>query len=128
MTPRVGRYWDGHGGIYAGITPGKDCDYHLILSLEDMKRDVIWENALVWARAARADGHSDFDLPDLKQAALLYANLKECFDPVWYWSRDPYPPDLKACAWVQTFGYGRQADARITDACRARAVRVEPCV
>lgn len=124
--PRIGRYWDGHGGIYAGITRGEDADYHLILGVTQTARDVIWKDAYAWSKMQSADGHTEFWLPNRRQAALLYANLHDMFEDLWYWTCELYPPDEK-CAWVQTFGYGRQADARLTDACRACAVRIELC-
>lgn len=124
--PKIGRYWGGHGGIYAGITAGKNHDSHLILAPEISRRDVIWREAVAIACAHSDDGKNDFRLPYLAEAALLYANLKHYFEDMWYWTADFYPPDNN-CAWVQTFGYGRQADARLTDACRVCAVRIEPC-
>lgn len=122
---RIGRYWEGHGGIYAGIIGGGDKgDFHLIESVEEVRRDVTWNDARDWAHSVLADGFNDFRLPHRDEAALLYANLKNQHEDLWYWCDDVYPADDR-CAWVQTFGYGRQADARKTDACRARAVRIE---
>lgn len=120
---RIGRYWEGQGGIYAGLTRKPEGDFHLVVSPEDMRRDLIHHLAKKWANGICSDGHKDFRLPTPPEAALLYANLKEFFEDRWYWTIEPYPAD-ELCAWVQTFGYGRQADARMTDACRARAVRV----
>tara|TARA_R110000868_G_scaffold139445_1_gene354258 strand:- start:69 stop:461 length:393 start_codon:yes stop_codon:yes gene_type:complete len=128
--PRIGRYWDDHGGIYAGISVGADCDYHVILCDDKNLRDIIYLNAIQWTDALCIRAHGgfkDWKLPTRQQAALLYANLQDQFEDKWYWTRDKYPPDIENCMWVQTFGYGRQADARKTDACRARAVRVEKC-
>lgn len=125
--PRIGRYWDGEGGIFAGIARGKAFDYNVILSLEDGNRDVIWTAANEWATRIELDGHCDFRLFNPPEGALLYANLKDFFEDRWYWTDTLYPAD-NLCAWVQTFGYGRQADARLTDACRARAIRTFPCV
>lgn len=121
--PRIGRYWEGHGGIYAGITATREGDFHLILG-EQTKRDMPWQLGSDWAKAYTADGHLDFGLPTRKEAALLYANLQSQFPDLWFWTCEPYPADPE-CAWVQTFGYGRQADARRFDACRACAVRTE---
>ena len=121
---RIGRYAEGKGGIYAGVVRMEDGDYHLFVAEVGTKRDVIWKNAMAWAQGVSIDGHSDFALPTRKQAALLYANLQDGFEDRWWWTSELYPPDEK-CAWVQTMGYGRQADARLTDACRACAVRVE---
>lgn len=136
QPPRIGQTWIGEGGIYAGITrrgayahpdltDERDC--HLIVASPALwlKRDVIYGYACDWARHFQADGHADFRLPNRREAALLYANLQDHFEDMWYWTLDPYHADSK-CAWVQTFGYGRQADARMTDACRACAVRIIP--
>lgn len=123
MLCRIGRYWDGQGGIFAGITPKADGDYCLIRGNLAQQRDVIWREAREQADAFQADGHFDFRLPTREEAALLYANLRGEFEDKWYWTGDTYHADPK-CAWVQTFGYGRQADARMTDACRVVAVRV----
>lgn len=121
--PKIGRYWDGMGGLYAGVLRG---DFHLILAEVDTKRDVIWQKAQSWAGSLIIDKWHDFRLPSRMEAALLYANLQDKCEDRWTWTGDDYSAD-KTCAWVQTFGYGRQADARKTDACRARAVRAFPC-
>ncbi len=123
---RVGRYAEGKGGIYAGIVRGDDCDWHVFLSEQMMGRDVIYEAARVFALAVNADGHSDFRLPTRNEGALLYTNLRHMMNEGWTWTCDEYPPD-KECQWVIAMAYGRNADARKTDACRARAVRVERC-
>ncbi len=125
MIPRIGRYWDGMGGIFAGMIRHDFNDCYLILSEDDLKRDMTYRVAVEWANKVHSDGRNDFRLPMPNEAALLYANLKDKFEDLWYWTCEPYHAD-KTCAWVQTFGYGRQADARMTDACRARAVRIEP--
>lgn len=123
---RIGRYIEGKGGIYAGIVVGTEFDSHVYVAVEQTKRDVIWFAAKEWAQGLAVGGLSDFFLPTIQQGALLYANLKPNFEDRWYWLRELYHAD-KNCAWVQTFGYGRQADARLTDACRACAVRTERC-
>lgn len=126
MIPRIGRYWDGQGGIYAGIARGQAFDYHLILSIEDGKRDVIWTAANEWTNGIEFDGHRDFRLPTRSEAALLYANVRDHISEHWHWTNEEYPPD-KECMWAEAFSYGRQADCRKTDACRARAVRIFQC-
>jgi hypothetical protein len=123
---RIGRYWDGHGGIYAGIARGTDYDYHLILAENDMRRDMPYKAAVDWCRYVSADGFRDFRLPNRAEGALLYANLKDKFSDFWHWTSEDYPPDAE-CKWAIAFAYGRNADARMSDACRARAVRIEPC-
>ena len=112
---RIGDTWN--GGVYAGITRYNE---HLILQFPHLiKRDVTWSDALKSVAAP-------WRLPMRVEAALLYANLQDYFDPLWYWTKEDYPPDREQCVWVQTFGYGRQADARMTDACRVCAVRSFP--
>ncbi len=123
---RIGRYAEGKGGIYAGIIVGTEFDSHVYLYPQLTQRDLIWTKASKWANETISDGHQDFNLPTCRQGALLFANLKDRFPDLWFWICELYPPDMH-CAWVQTFGYGRQADARLTDACRACAVRTERC-
>ena len=124
--PRIGRYWEGHGGIYAGIARGEDCDYHLILAEDDEKRDMTWERAMDWAVNLVHEDFCDYNLPTRAEGALIYANLKDKCNDGWMWTCEPYPADNE-CAWVIAMAFGRNADARLTDACRARAVRTEPC-
>ncbi len=121
---RIGRYAEGKGGIYAGIVIGVYFDSHVFLSPMQSQRDIIFVDAIDFAATTRMDDHADFRLPNVREGALLYANLQSHFADLWYWLGDLYHAD-KNCAWVQTFGYGRQADARLTDACRACAVRTE---
>ena len=121
--PRIGEQW--HGGIYAGIVRGDKCDNHLILREAMKSTDLPFEESFEWA-LKHAKGFHDWRLPTRREAALLYTNLQDRFEDKWYWTLEPYPPD-KECMWVQTFGYGRQADIRKTDGCRTCAVRIEPC-
>ena len=123
---RIGRYADGHGGIYAGIVRGEHGDYHVFLAEHDADRDMIYEVAKIGALSVVADDHQDFGLPTQDQGALLYANLRHFMDKGWHWTGDVYPPD-DDCMWCIAMAYGRNADARKTDACRARYVRTEPC-
>lgn len=107
------------GAIYAGITRG---DSHLFLNRKQSRRDLTFSHAKRWIK----DLGSDWRLPTRREAALLYANLQSLLEDKWYWTSDPYPPDNK-CMWVQTFGYGRQADLRKTDGARVCAVRTIQC-
>ena len=120
--PRIGELWEGHGGIYAGIVRG---DFHLILKDAKKITDLPYAQAVEWATKIH-DKFKDWRLPTRQEAALLYANLQDQFENAWYWTGDQYPPD-DACMWVQTFGYGRQADLRKTDGARTCAIRTEPC-
>ncbi len=76
-SPKVGQYWIGMGGIYAGVARGLGGapDHHLILCTEDPKKDCTWQAALDLAKTITADGHADFGVPTRFESALLYANL-----------------------------------------------------
>ncbi len=125
VIPRIGRYWDQMGGLYSGVVRHEVGDFHVILAEPDAKRDMIYMNAYNWATKLMADGREDFRLPTRSEAALLYANMRDRIADGWMWTCDDYPADSD-CKWVIAFPYGRNADARKTDACRARAVRLEP--
>ena len=88
------------GGIYAGISRGVDNapDQHLVL-LPGEAVDVDWEAA--GAFAASIGG----ELPTRAEQALLYANLKDQFQPRWHWSGEQAGPSY---AWGQGFYYGSQ--------------------
>lgn len=121
--PKIGQYWPGQGGIYAGLAAGRDGapDYHLIVS-DSVVKDVEWEAAKTWAGRLTADGHDDFALPSRKEQALLFANVAGLFDPEWYWSGEAYASNA-GYAWCQTFGTGGQYCDPIDSELRARAVR-----
>ena len=106
------------GGIYAGISRGVDGapDQHLVL-MPGEAVDVDWEAA--GAFAASVDG----ELPTRAEQALLYANLKDQFEPRWYWSGTQAGPSL---AWGQDFFNGFQYDYLRSYEGRARAVRRLP--
>lgn len=105
------------GEHYAGIILGKDGEssYHLILLPED-KDDISWDSALTWAKEAGGD------LPNRREQALLYANLKEHFQAAWYWS-NTQRASISVCAWCQYFLNGHQDDYYKRSKLRARAVR-----
>lgn len=103
------------GEHYAGIILGKDCepDHHLIL-LPDDAESVTWEKAKEFA--VKAGG----ELPTRREQSLLFANLKEQFQPRWYWSGEQHVSDY---AWIQYFGHGCQGGYRKGYDYRVRAVR-----
>ena len=106
------------GGIYAGISRGVDGapDQHLVL-MPGEAVDVDWEAA--GAFAASVGG----ELPTRAEQALLYANLKDQFQPRWYWSGEQAGPSN---AWLQSFYYGYQDGHYRSFEGRARAVRRLP--
>lgn len=108
------------GEQYAGILLGKDGvpDYRLVL-LPGEAESINWPNAKEWA--AKAGG----ELPTRREQALLYANLKEQFQPAWYWSGEPHA-STSGYAWVQGFDIGVQSYDHKDGQCRARAVRRLP--
>lgn len=105
------------GELYAGIILGKDGapDHHLIL-LPGKADDVNWADAQAFAAAAGGE------LPTRREQSLLYANLKEEFEPRWYWSCEQHASN-SGCAWRQYFGGGDQDYYGKDCGFRARAVR-----
>lgn len=108
------------GEHYAGIILGKDGapGHHLIL-LPGGAKSINWPNAKEWA--AKAGG----ELPTRREQALLYANLKEQFQPAWYWSGEQHA-SASGYAWVQHFDGGGQDYGHESYGFRARAVRRLP--
>ena len=106
------------GGIYAGISRGVDGapDQHLAL-LPGEAVDVDWEAACAFAASVGGE------LPTRAEQALLYANLKDQFQPRWYWSGEQAGPST---AWYQDFNDGYQFDDDRSYEGRARAVRRLP--
>ncbi len=106
------------GGIYAGIIRGVDGapDQHLVL-LFGQAEDVSWSDACDWAKSAGGA------LPTRAEQALLFANLKDQFEPRWYWSSEQAGP---SGAWGQGFDDGFQYDYYRSYEGRARAVRRLP--
>ena len=105
------------GEIYAGILLGKDGapDHHMIL-LPGTAESIKWPDAVEWAKKAGGE------LPTRREQSLLFANLKEEFEPRWHWSGEQYA-DYTGYAWHQDFNYGDQTSNRKSYEGRARAVR-----
>jgi hypothetical protein len=106
--PKIGDYWPGQGGVYAGMARGRDgeVDYPLILCQEALEQEFTWLAALDHAKTIAVDGHSDFTVPTRFESALLYANLQDQFDTdYWYWTSTQYS---ESYAWYQSFGSGFQ--------------------
>lgn len=108
------------GEQYAGLILGKDGqpDHHLIL-LPGEAQDVSWSTAREWALGAGGE------LPTRRELALLYANLREAFERVWYWSSEPQEPRAQL-VWGQNFTSGIQTMYGRPFRGRARAVRRLP--
>ncbi len=105
------------GEFYAGLILGKETqpDHHLIL-LPGEAEEVSWSAAREWAAAAGGE------LPTRRELALLYANLREQFQRLWYWSCEPQEPRSQL-VWGQNFTSGIQTMYGRPFRGRARAVR-----
>ncbi len=108
-TPRVGEYWPGQGGIYAGVMPDYvgTSPYHLVLSTDEAV-DLKWgpygvsdeearstsdgyantealarcghaHPAAHWAARYQKDGHDDFYLPAQRELDMAATMLPEQF-------------------------------------------------
>ena len=105
------------GEFYAGLILGKGGapDHHLILLPGDAE-DVTWAAAREWATLAGGE------LPSRRELSLLFANLKEQFQRVWYWSGEPSEVRSQL-VWGQNFTSGIQTMYGRPFHGRARAVR-----
>lgn len=108
------------GEMYAGIILGKNDapDYHLVL-LPGEATEVSWGTARDWALETGGE------LPTRRELALLYANLREQFERLWYWSVEPQEPRSQL-VWGQNFSSGIQTMYGRPFRGRARAVRRVP--
>ena len=105
------------GEHYAGILLGKngEPDHHLILLPGEAE-------SVNWAQAKEFSAKAGGELPTRREQSLLFANLKEQFQPRWHWSGEQHASDSD-CAWVQDFYSGNQDSYHKDDNYRARAVR-----
>lgn len=112
------------GETYIGAIGNKSGDvYHLVLLPGDNDR-APHAQQVEWAKSIGGD------LPNKLEAAMLFANAKDQFQPAWYWTNetfvDPDEPDDTDYAWVQYFYYGLQLHYLKGTINRARAVRRLP--
>lgn len=75
-----------------------------------------WNDAIAWAASIGGE------LPDRCEGALLFATMKDEFEPAWHWTREQHAADSDY-AWYQDFNYGTQYDSYKNHELRARAVR-----
>lgn len=114
-APSIGTYWEGQGGVYAGIVRGEGelPDYHLIVASQDVGKHewgsygtevsgaasasdgaantqaLIEDGAHPAATACakyEADGHKDFYLPARRELQVAEANVSGLFAKDWHWS------------------------------------------
>jgi hypothetical protein len=108
------------GEFYAGVILGKDGapDQHVILLPGDAQ-DVTWSAARQWAALAGGE------LPTRRELSLLFANQKEQFSRVWYWSGEQSEARSQL-VWGQNFSSGIQTMYGRQFRGRGRAVRRIP--
>jgi hypothetical protein len=70
--------------------------------------------------AYRGNGFDDWYLPSQAELSICFANAREHFDKVWYWSSTQ---SSAYSAWMQTFGDGTQGTGPKGYDFRVRAVR-----
>ena len=88
---------------------------HIIL-LPETKVDINWKDAMTWAKSVGGD------LPNRCESALLFATMKDQFEPQWHWTNEQHA-DGTDYAWIQYFYYGNQNYGHKSYEYRARAVR-----
>ena len=105
------------GELWVGVIISADGKkkHHIIL-LPGVKIGINWKNAMDWAKSIGGD------LPDRAEGALLFAVMKDEFDPEWYWLNEQHASDSD-CAWCQDFSNGVQHYSHKNLMFRARAVR-----
>ena len=121
--PPIGDYWDGQGGIYAGLARGENGqpDYHLVLAMTKPQQKFTWEAAKAFAQRVTVEGHLHFTLPNRTESALLFANLRDKFDTnYWCWTGTEHSAGR---AFGQSFYSGTQYDYTVTTEAPARFVR-----
>ena len=101
----------------AGIIIGKNGEpsYRLIL-LPGEQEKIQWQDAMDWAKSIGGE------LPNRREQSLLIANLKDLFEPEWYWSSEVHESDSDY-AFIQYFNDGNQYCYYEDHEYRARAVR-----
>lgn len=106
-----------YAGIALGAT-GKPT-HHLILLPQQPDTRLTWDEAMAWAESIGAN------LPTRQEAALLFANAKDAFEPAWYWICEQYA-GLASNAWGQDFVNGSQLNYVKGYKGRVRAIRRVP--
>ena len=111
------------GGIFAGITRGADGGPDCMLVLAEAKPadGISWQAAMAWAESLGQGGV--WSLPTRAESALLFANLRDQFEPRYYWTCEQYS---RYYAWGQLFDDGLQITSGKSFEGRARAVRRLP--
>jgi hypothetical protein len=87
------------GGLFFGITTGKDGIHYAATLLPVRAENQTWKKAINWAKKQGGT------LPTRPVAAMLFANLKDKLTPSWHWTADEYDASY---AWVCGFSDGVQ--------------------
>jgi hypothetical protein len=105
------------GELYAGLLLGKngEPDIHLVL-LPGKGEKLTWDQAKKFAVDAGGE------LPTRREQSLLFANLKEEFEPYWHWSGEQHA-SVPSTAWGQYFHDGHQYYGHKSHEGRVRVVR-----
>jgi hypothetical protein len=104
-VPRIGTYWKGQGGVYAGTVRGEGIgDYHLIVGPET-PRAMDYDAAVFWCCDQEPDGHGDFWTPLRREQSIAFANVPGLFRPTHYWSIEGHETQDDA-AWCHNFQSG----------------------
>lgn len=148
-VPQIGEYWDGQGGIYAGVMPIENGGFaHRIVSTDEAEdleyggynhsvsgatskingyantlallADSEKHPAARWCADYGKDGHSDFYLPAQRELSLAWATIEQVFGPHWYWS-STQSSDYRA--WYQSFSVGYALNLGKSSTARVRAFR-----
>ena len=93
-----------------------DGAWQFLILLPGEVEGVNWSDAKAWAKKQGGE------LPSRCEQSILFGNLKQEFQPRWYWSSEQYAPSSDY-AWAQGFNIGDQGLYRKGNDYRARAVR-----
>lgn len=120
-VPAIGELWPGQGGVFAGLVRDAEGRTRALI-VPDAKPSAAlpWRKAMDWAAKLRTDGHADFALPNRNEARVLWANLRDSFEPHWHWLSEE---EGRSYAWFQDFSVGFQDGSHAGYEGRARAVR-----
>ncbi len=117
ITTAVGEIKLNSGEEYVGLIVSADaCKNHHIILLPGERNDINWKDANAWAESIGGE------LPDRCEGALLFATMKDRFQPEWYWTREQHA-SYSDYAWYQYFLDGHQYLSYESYQGRARAVR-----
>ncbi|MQA39002.1 Lcl C-terminal domain-containing protein [Rugamonas aquatica] len=105
------------GELYAGLLLGKNGapDIHLVLLPAKAEK-------LTWDQAKKFAADAGGELPTRREQSLLFANLKDEFEPYWHWSGEQHA-SYPSNAWGQYFYDGDQVYSHKSNEGRVRVVR-----